>query len=66
MARHGDVVKADLQVVQTLLQRYFRSDAPAVQDAIEVVVRVAEQVGDAEVPRPDETWAALDKAAGGQ
>jgi uroporphyrin-3 C-methyltransferase len=66
MARHGDVVKADLQVVQTLLQRYFRSDAPAVQDAIEVVVRVAEQVGDAEVPRPDETWAALDKATGGQ
>jgi uroporphyrin-3 C-methyltransferase len=66
MARHGDVVKADVQMVQTLLQRYFRSDAPAVQDAIEVLARVAEQVGDAEVPRPDETWAALDKAAGGQ
>jgi uroporphyrin-III C-methyltransferase len=66
MARHGDVVKADLRMVQVLLQRYFRSDAPAVQDAIEVVARVAEQVADTEVPRPDETWTALAKAAGGQ
>lgn len=66
MARQGDVVKADLQMVQVLLQRYFRSDAPAVMDAIEVVARVAEQVADTEVPRPDETWTALAKAAGGQ
>jgi uroporphyrin-3 C-methyltransferase len=66
MARHGDVVKADLQMVQILLQRYFRSDARAVMDAIEVVGRLAEQVDDTEVPRPDETWTALSKAAGGQ
>jgi uroporphyrin-3 C-methyltransferase len=66
MARHSDVVKADLQMVQILLQRYFRNDAPAVQEAIEVVSRVAEQVGDTEVPRPDETWTALAKATGGQ
>jgi uroporphyrin-III C-methyltransferase len=66
MARHGDVVKADLQVVQVLLQRYFRNDAPAVLEAIEAVARVAEQVADTEVPRPDETWTALAKAAGGQ
>lgn len=66
MARHGDVVKADLQVVQTLLQRYFRSDAPAVTEAIAVVARVADQVTDADVPRPDETWTALDKAAAGR
>jgi uroporphyrin-3 C-methyltransferase len=66
MARHGDVAKADLQMVQVLLQRYFRSDAPAVMDAIEVVARVAEQAADTEVPRPDETWTALAKAAGGQ
>jgi uroporphyrin-3 C-methyltransferase len=66
MARHGDVVKADLHMVQLMLQRYFRSDAPAVMDAIEVVARVAEQAADTEVPRPDETWTALAKAAGGQ
>lgn len=66
LARHSDVVKADLHMVQTLLQRYFRNDVPAVQEAIEVVARVTEQVGDTEVPRPDETWAALAKAAGGQ
>lgn len=66
MARHGDVVKADLHMVQLMLQRYFRSDAPAVMDAIEVVGRIAEQVADTEVPRPDETWTALAKAAGGQ
>ena len=66
MARQGDVVKADLQMVQVLLQRYFRSDAPAVMDASEAVARVAEQVADTEVPRPDETWTALAKAAGGQ
>jgi uroporphyrin-3 C-methyltransferase len=66
MARHGDVVKADLNMVQLMLQRYFRSDATAVMDAIEVLGRIAEQVADTEVPRPDETWAALAKAAGGQ
>lgn len=66
MARHGDVVKADLQAVQTLLERYYQSDAPAVVDALQVLARVAEQASDTEVPRPDETWAALDKAAGGQ
>ena len=66
MARHGDVVKADLQAVQTLLERYYQSDAPAVVDALLVIARVAEQASDTEVPRPDETWAALDKAAGGQ
>ena len=66
MARHGDVVKADLQAVQTLLERYYQSDAPAVVDALQVIARVAEQASDTEVPRPDETWAALDKAAGGQ
>lgn len=66
MARHGDVVKADLQMVQMGLQRYFRSDAPAVIEAIEALGRISAQVADTEVPRPDETWAALAKAAGGQ
>lgn len=66
MARHSDVVRADLQAVQSLLERYFRNDAPAVMEAIQVVNRVAQQVIDIDVPRPDETWAALAKAAEGQ
>jgi uroporphyrin-3 C-methyltransferase len=66
MARHGDVVRADVQLIQSLLQRYFRSDAPQVIDAMAALSRVLEQAKDTEVPRPDETWAALAKAAGGQ
>jgi uroporphyrin-III C-methyltransferase len=66
MARQGDVVRADVQMVQALLQRYFRNDAPQVIDAMAALSRVAEQANDTEVPRPDETWAALAKAAGGQ
>lgn len=64
MARHGDVVRADLEMVQTLLQRYFRADAPAVIHALTVVDRVAQQAVDVEVPGPDDTLAALSKAAG--
>lgn len=66
MARHGDVVRADVQVVQDLLQRYFRTDAPQVMEATAALGRVIEQTKDTEVPRPDATWAALAKAAGGQ
>ncbi|MEY4505821.1 MAG: hypothetical protein RL297_399 [Pseudomonadota bacterium] len=66
MARHGDVVRADLQTVQALLQRYFRSDAPAVLQAKAAIDRVAQQADETELPRPDETWAALAKAAGGR
>ena len=66
MARHGDVVRADVQVVQDLLQRYFRTDAPQVMEATAALDRVIEQTKDTEVPRPDATWAALTKAAGGQ
>ena len=66
MARQGDVVRADVQSVQALLQRYFRNDAPQVIEAMAALSRVAEQANDTEVPRPDETWAALAKAAGGQ
>jgi uroporphyrin-III C-methyltransferase len=66
LARQGDVVLADVQVVQSLLQRYFRNDAPQVTEAMAALSRVAEQARDTEVPRPDETWSALAKAAGGQ
>ncbi len=66
MARQGDVVRADVQVVQSLLQRYFRNDAPQVIEAMAALNRVVEQARDTEVPRPDETWSALAKAAGGQ
>lgn len=64
MARQGDVVRADLEMVQTLLQRYFRSDAPSVVHALSVVSRVAQQAVDVEVPGPDDTLAALVKASG--
>lgn len=66
MARHGDVVRSDLQAVKNLLERYFRLDAPQVIQAIQELSRVLEQVNDTEVPRADETLAALSKAAGGQ
>jgi uroporphyrin-III C-methyltransferase len=64
MARQGDVVRADLEMVQTLLQRYFRTDSPGVIHALAVVNRVAQQAMDVEVPGPDDTLAALSKAAG--
>lgn len=66
MARHGDVAQSDVQTVQSLLQRYYQLESPAVVDALAVLARVAEQTSNTEVPRPDDTWAALDKAAGGQ
>jgi uroporphyrin-3 C-methyltransferase len=66
MARHGEVVRSDLQAVKNLLERYFRLDAPQVIQAVQEISRVLEQVNDTEVPRADETLAALSKAAGGQ
>lgn len=64
MARQGDVVRADLEMVQTLLQRYFRRDSPGVVHALSVVSRVGQQAVDIEVPGPDDTLAALAKASG--
>jgi uroporphyrin-3 C-methyltransferase len=64
MARQGDVVRADLEMVQSSLQRYFRSDAPSVVQALSVISRLAQQSADVEVPGPDDTLAALAKASG--
>lgn len=66
LARQFDSVKADMASVQSHLDRYYDERAPAVAQAREAILKLQEEVKTSEMPRPEETLAALATAAGGR
>jgi uroporphyrin-3 C-methyltransferase len=66
LARQQAVILVDLQGLEEALQRYFDATAPGVKAALQSVRELRQQVGSLEVPRPDESLAALAVAAEGR
>ena len=66
LSRQTDVARADLQVVNQSLQRYFDKTARKTQVASEVLQQVQTQLKSTELPRLDQTLSALATAAGGR
>lgn len=66
LARQQASAQADLRAVEDLLNRYFDREAAAVQGAIRAVGQLRAQMTPVDMPRPDETLAALTAAAGGR
>lgn len=59
LSRQFDTAQADLKVVQDSVQRYFDPHSRRTAHAAEVVRQVASQARAVQVPRPDDTLAAL-------
>ncbi len=59
LSRQFDTAQADLKVVQDSVQRYFDPHSRRTAQAAEVVRQVAAQARVVQVPRPDDTLAAL-------
>ncbi len=66
LARQTESVQADVQSVQGSLSRYFNVKAPPVVQAQSVLAALREELGSADLPRPDEALAALAVAAEGR
>ena len=66
LARQFGSVKADLESVQSQLDRFYDEKAPGVAQARELIVKLQDEVKTSEMPRPEETLAALATAAGGR
>ncbi len=66
LSRQTEVARADLQAVQLALQRYFDRSARKTQVAAELLAQVQSQLKSAELPRLDQTLAALATAAAGR
>ena len=66
MARQMSAARADVVAVEGLLQRYFDSNQPAVGSALTSLARLRADLVSQELPRPDDTLAALAAAAGGR
>lgn len=64
LSRQFDGARAELQGVQSLLERYFDPASRRTATALEVVRAVAQQSRVVPLPRPDETLAALTAVAG--
>ncbi|MCX2862845.1 uroporphyrinogen-III C-methyltransferase [Paucibacter sp. PLA-PC-4] len=65
LSRQFDTAQADLRDTQSLLDRYFDGRSRKVASASELLRQVAGQARQVNVPRPDDTLAAL-MAAGGR
>ncbi|MGN6827075.1 uroporphyrinogen-III C-methyltransferase [Paucibacter sp. M5-1] len=65
LSRQFDTAQADLRDTQSLLDRYFDARSRKVASASELLRQVAGQARQVNVPRPDDTLAAL-LAAGGR
>ncbi|MFP5397732.1 MAG: uroporphyrinogen-III C-methyltransferase [Gammaproteobacteria bacterium] len=59
LARQFELAQADLRAAQALIERHFDPQSRRVQAARETLRQVAQQSRDVELPRPDETLAAL-------
>lgn len=66
LARQMSTSQADLLAVEIAIERYFDTSAAPVANARATVARLRRDLVDTDVPRPDETLAALAAAAGGR
>ncbi|MDM7943457.1 MAG: uroporphyrinogen-III C-methyltransferase [Hydrogenophaga sp.] len=66
LARQLSTSQADLLAVEVAIARYFDTSAAPVARAQALVGRLRRDLVDTDVPRPDETLAALAAAAGGR
>ncbi|MFN7122351.1 MAG: uroporphyrinogen-III C-methyltransferase [Hydrogenophaga sp.] len=66
LARQWTTSQADLLAVEVAIARYFDTRAPQVASAQTLVARLRRDLVATDVPRPDETLAALAAAAGGR
>jgi uroporphyrin-3 C-methyltransferase len=66
LARQMPASQADVQAVENRLRRYFDMRSPAVAGALTSLGRLRRDLVAQDLPRPDETLAALAAAAGGR
>lgn len=66
LARQTSSAQADVQAVEASLARYFDTGSPAVSGAQAVLVQLRGELVQANLPRPEESLAALAAAAGGR
>ena len=66
LSRKFDIAQSDLREAQSALERYFDRDSRRVSQVLEVVRQVSAQARQINLPRPDETLAALATAASGR
>jgi uroporphyrin-3 C-methyltransferase len=66
LSRQFEQAQGDLAVAQTSLDRYFDRSSRRVNTTAELLRQVAAQTRNANMPRPDETLAALAAASAGR
>ncbi len=66
LARQIVTAQADVRAVEGLLQRYFDGRTPSVQGAQAALAQIRTELVPVDLPRPDESLAALAAAAGGR
>jgi len=66
LARHMRSSQADLIAVEAALGRYFDTSAAPIAQAQGTLARLRKELVESELPRPEETLAALNAAAGGR
>ena len=66
LSRQFDIAQSDLRETQSTLERYFDRSSRRVSQTIEVVRQVSAQARQVNLPRPDETLAALATAGAGR
>ncbi|HEV8312963.1 MAG TPA: uroporphyrinogen-III C-methyltransferase [Burkholderiaceae bacterium] len=66
LSRQFDIAQSDLREAQSALERYFDRSSRRVSQTIEVVRQVSAQARQTNLPRPDETLAALATAGAGR
>ena len=66
LSRQFDIAQSDLREAQSVLERYFDRSSRRVSQTIEVVRQVSAQARQINLPRPDETLAALVTAGAGR
>lgn len=66
LARHMASSQADVAAVEQALERYFDTTSPTVSSARGALAGLRKDLVDSNLPRPDETLAALAAAAGGR
>jgi len=66
LARHMRSSQADLIAVESALARYFDTSAAPIAQAQSTLGRLRKELVESDLPRPEETLAALNAAAGGR
>jgi len=66
LARQMNAARADVVVVEGLLKQYFDGNSPAIASALGNLGRLRRDLVSQDLPRPDDTLAALAAAAGGR